>query len=248
MRRLLCRWVEYYLALCENDIERGLPSWVRRHVQTCAHCQAELHTYHLAREAVRQYARLMPDSPPVGWRPLQVSGAVKRRAFSPQIALAPIAAVVVAVLGFVLWQRMLIPADEVSTPPQVAQGVTTPRQEAAPPDREPASPANTSSMKSSTSKQQRPKQPTSPGQSKPAPALRQLSPAYHPPKRIVIAAQPKQEEATSAVDTKPVAASPPEPVVPVQPVVVEAQPVTSAPVPEGYVIEAAYPATAGAVE
>lgn len=246
MKRLLCRWTEYYLALCEDDIERGLPGWVRRHVQTCAHCQAELHTYRRAREAVRRYAQMLPDSPPVGWRPLQMSGAVKQRVFPLQLALAPVTAIVVATLGFVLWQRMLIPMDEASAPPQVAQGVPTPRQEAATPDRKPASPTAAPSAKGGGTKQQ-PKLPTSPGQSKPAPAPRQSPPAYHPPKRIVIAAQPKQET-TPATDTEPVAGSSPEPVIPVQPVVVEAQPVTSAPVPEGYVIEAAYPATAGAVE
>lgn len=246
MKRLLCRWIEYYLALCEDDIERGLPGWVSRHVQTCAHCQTELHTYRRTREVVRQYARLLPDAPHEGWRPLQISRTVKRRVVPLQLALAPITAIVVAMLGFVLWQRMLIPVDEMSAPPQVAQDVTIPKQEATTPDKKPTAPTATPSTKGGGIKQQQPKQPPSPGQSKPAPAPRQSPPAYHPPKRLVIAAHPRQEM-TPATNTEPAAGSS-EPVIAVQPVVVEAHPVTSAPVPEGYVIEAAYPATAGAVE
>lgn len=242
MKRLVCQLVEYYLALCEDDIERSLPGWARRHVQACAHCQAEVQDYRRVREAVRQYARLLPDSPPEGWRPLQVGREVKQRAFPLQLALAPVAVVVVAALGFAVWQKNASPTGDAEAPSQIAQNVFPPQQSAVL-DKKPAAPAATPSTKDRNPKQQ-PKQPASPAQSKPA---HQAPPAYHPPRHTVIAAQPNQQNAP-ATDSESAAEPSPEPPVPVQPVVVEAHPVTSAPVPEGYVIEAAYPATAGAVE
>lgn len=247
MKRLLCRWAEYHLALCEDDIEHGLPGWVRRHLQACPHCQAERQNYRRAREAVRRYAGLLPDSPPTGWRPLLVSREVKQRTFPLQLALAPAAAVVVVTLGFVLWQSVSAPVDEANTSPQMAQSVTPLRLENAPPSKKPFAPSATPSAKTDKPKRGQSEQSTPPVQNKPASSPRHAPPVYHPPRHIVIAAQPKQEN-TLSVDTRTVAEPSPEPDVPVQPVLVEAHPVTSAPVPEGYVIEAAHPATAGAVE
>lgn len=242
MKRLLCRWAEYYLALCEDDIQNDAPGWVRRHVQACPHCQAERQNYRRAREVVRQYAGLLPDSPPTGWRPLLVNGEVKQRTFLPQLVLAPVVAIVVVTLGFVLWRSVSAPVDETNGLPQVAQRVTSPRLENAPPSKKPSAPTVTPSTKNGKPKRGQSGQPTPPAQNKPT---RHTPPAYHPPRHTVIAAQPKQGN-TPAVDTR--SAAEPLPEVPVQPVLVEGHPVTSAPVPEGYVIEAAYAATAGAVE
>jgi len=278
MKRLLCRWIEYFLALHEDDIGDGMPGWVHRHLQACAHCQKEVQTYRRAREAVRQYARWLPDTPPAGWRPLQVGREAKQRTFplqtvSPSLALRRIsvpvaAAVVAALLGLAVWQRVSPLAGGRETPPQTAQNVTPPRQDVAEhvslsdgegPDKKPAAPvpsprdSKTKHVIPSTSEEPKPsKQPAVPKQDKPVPAPRHAPPLHHPPRRIVVAVQPKRvflsgserSGTAPATDTEPV----PEPVVPVQPVVVEARPVTPTPVPEGYIIEAAYPATAGAVE
>ncbi|MCS6829999.1 MAG: hypothetical protein NZ749_05070 [bacterium] len=248
MKRLLCRWVEYYLALCEGDIERGLPGWVRRHLQVCAHCQAEVQAYARAREVVRQYAALLPDSPPAGWQPLQVDTKVEQRIAPLQLALAPAAAIVVVAIGFALWQQISTPVREGDVPPQVAQSVITPpRRETAMPYKKPAAATAAPSARGISSKQHQPKRRDLPEQGEPAPLPRQTPPGYDSPRRIVIAAQPKHEPVHTPhaeVVTEPS----PEPVAPVQPVVVEAHPVTSAPVPEGYVIEAAYPAAGGVVE
>jgi hypothetical protein len=65
MKRLVCRWVEYYLALCEDDIETGLPAWVRRHLQSCARCQAEADAI-AAR--VRRYADMPNCYPTRPWK------------------------------------------------------------------------------------------------------------------------------------------------------------------------------------
>lgn len=242
MKRHLCRWVEYYLALCEDDIQNDAPGWVRRHLQACPHCQAERQNYRRAREAVRQYAGLLPDSPPTGWRPLLVNREVKQRTFLPQlVVLAPVVAIAVVALGFVLWRSISAPIDETNGLPQVARSVTSPRLENVPPSKKPFAPAATPSTKNGKPK------PAPPAQHKSLPSPRYAPPTYHPVRHIVIASQPKQEN-NPAVDTKPAAEPLPEPEVPVQPVVVEAHPLTSAPVPESYVIEAAYPATAGAVE
>lgn len=247
MKRLLCRWIEYYLALCEDDIEHRLPGWVERHLQACARCQAELRAYRHTREAVRQYASLLPDAPAEGWQPLQVRKQAKQRAFPLHIALAPVAIAVVAVIGFVLWHRGTIPVHETNQLPQMAQATTPKRQEPVASERKPAAEIAIPSARDSQPEPVATKQPASPPRSKPAPSLRHTPPAYRPPERIVIAVQPKQQTAPAADAESPVA-PPHEAIVPVQPVAVEAHPVTSAPVPEGYVIETAYPATAGAVE
>lgn len=248
MKRLLCRWTEYYLALCEDDIERGLPGWVRRHVQACAHCQGELQTYRRAREAVRQYARLLPDAPREGWRPLQVTREVRRRTLPLQMALAPVAVVVVAVLGFVLWQRVSPPIGDMGNTPQMAQSVS-PMQQDDTPGKRPAAPAATPSTKGNKPKQEPPKQPASPQQSKPAPSPHQTPPApvHHPPKRILVATQPATQVVHEA-ETQPAAEPQSEPNVPVQPVLVEASPSPSRDIPEAFVIQPAYAAAAGGVE
>lgn len=247
MRRLLCRWSEYYLALCEEDIERGLPSWVRRHVHACVHCQTELQTYGRTREVVHRYAELLPDAPPQGWRALQVEPEVGRRPFLLQATLAPVAVAVVAVLGFVLWQRLSLPTGDVDIAPHVAQSVTPPQPDSSP-GRKPAEPVAIPSAKGNQPKQEPPKQPAAREQSKPVPSSPPASPApaYRPPKRILVASQPTVP--TAEEEDAPMAKPHFEPDVPVQPVLVEASPSPSRDIPQALVIQPAYAAAAGGIE
>ncbi len=246
MKRLMCRLAEYFLALCEDDIEGSLPNWVRRHLKTCSRCQVQALHYRRTHQALRQYARLLPSSPPAGWQPLQVSTAVKQRTFPLQVALASMTGVVAVVIGLSLWLRGTAPVDHVGKPlqtaPQLAQRETQP---VAPSQiRKPAAPAS-EDVKAKPSQLDKP---APPAQARPEKAPhRTPAPAHQPPRRIVVAAQPTpQPVGTSHEEAVGTASS--EPLVPVQPVVSEAHPVASTPVPETYVMQAAYPATAGAVE
>ncbi|GIV18759.1 MAG: hypothetical protein KatS3mg023_0510 [Armatimonadota bacterium] len=249
MRRLLCRWVEYYLALSEDDIERGLPGWVRRHLQVCAHCQAEARVYRRTREVVRQYASLLPDAPAGGWQPLQVRGEAKQRGFPLQIALVPVAVAVVAWIGLAMWQRVSPPTDDGQTAPAVVQNVIPPHLDAAMPEKNPAAPTTIPSQKGGKPKQEPSRQPAAPEQAKPAPAPRQTpsTPVHRPPKRILIAAQPVAQNVQETL-APPVAESLPEPEVPVQPVLAEASPPSTHHIPEAFVVQPAYAAAAGGVE
>lgn len=246
MKRLLCRWAEYYLALCEDKGENSLPEWVKRHLQTCQHCQAELQSYRHVHQALRRYARLLPDSPPAGWRPLQATGSATRRAFPLQAALATVTAVVAALVGVVVWQSISpTPAGDTEAPTQITQATPQPHSLPAPPEKE----RNILSGKNNPTKQAPPKRIAPPVPPKPnvLPPQSPSSPERRPPKRIVVAARPMLPT-TSTVDTEPAEEPSPETPVPVQPVVVEARPVASTPVLEGYVMESARPATMGAIE
>jgi len=245
MKRLLCRWVEYYLALCEDDIEPGSPGWVRRHLQSCARCQAEADAYRRAREALRQYARLLPDAPVEGWQPLQVRAEMKRRVFPLQVALAPVAVAAVAVIGFVLWQRASAPVDDGVPQTQIAQIAQPSQQEAVEGVEKVVAPA----AKGTQRKQNPPAQRVVPEPSRPAPSLRQAPspPVHRPPKRILVAAQPLVQAAPET-ETQPAAESLPEVEVPVQPVLVEASPPATRDIPEAFVVQPAYAAAAGGVE
>jgi hypothetical protein len=244
MKRLLCRWVEYYLALSVDDIETGLPAWVRRHLQSCARCQAEAGAYRRAREAVHQYAQLLPDAPSKGWQPLQVRAEMKQRVFPLQVALAPVAVAAVALIGFVLWQRASAPVDDRAPQSQVAQSTHLSQQEVAEQGRK----AVGSATKGTKPKQNLPAQQVLPEPSKPAPSLRQtpLAPVHRSPRRILVAAQPA--ETAPEAESQPVAQPQSQPEVPVQPVLVEASPPVTRDIPEAFVVQPAYAAAAGGVE
>lgn len=247
MKRLLCRLAEYYLALCEDDIENGLPGWVRRHLHVCAHCQAELQAYQRTSQTMRQYASLLPDAPPTGWRPLQVREHTRRSAFPLQVALAPALLVLVALVGWALWHSISPRAGDVHTPPQMAQGVPQPKSPPALPDKKPqlTSPDNDNR----TTKPVPVRRIVPPATPKPnrSPQYTPPSAGRRPPKRVLVAVQPAPSASAPAGEQ---ATGEPslEPPVPVQLVVVEAHPVASAPIPEGYVMESARPATTGAIE
>lgn len=246
MKRLLCRWAEYYLALCEDKGENSLPEWVKRHLQTCQHCQAELQGYRHVHQALRQYARLLPDSPPAGWRPLHTTVSATRRAFPLQTALATVTVVVVALAGAVVLRGISpTPVGDSEVPTQITQATPQPHSLPAPPEKE----RNISSGKSNPTKPAPPKRIAPPAPPKPnvLPPQSPPSPERRPPKPIAVAARPTLPT-TSTVDTEPTEEPSPEPPVPVQPVVVEAHPVASTPVLEGYVMESARPATMGAIE
>lgn len=246
MKRLLCRWAEYYLALCEDNSESSLPDWVRRHLQTCPHCRAELQGYRHVHQALHQYARLLPDSPPAGWRPLHPTMGVTRRAFPLQAALATVTVVVAALVGAVVWQSISpTPAGNTGVPTKITQALPQPHALPAPSEKE----RNTSLGKKNPTKQAPPKRIAPPAQPKPhaLPLQSPSSPERRPPKRIVTAAHPALPT-TSAADAQPAEEPPTETPVPVQPVVVEAHPVASTPVLESYVMESARPATMGAIE
>lgn len=241
MKGLLCRLAEYHLALCEDEIEK-LPRWVSRHLGTCARCQAAWQAYRRTREVMHQYAGLLPESPPAGWRPLRLSQDAKRRVFSAQIVQASVAAIVVAVVGFALWQRASTPVEV--APPQMAHRVTPLAVE---PDKHPPSPtAKVKGTKPSPPERTTPSIQTPPVRQ---PRVKPAGPIAQPPKRILVASRPSPPvEPTQDIQLISVEESPSESPVPVQPVVVEAQPITSTPVPHAYVMEAAYPATTGTVE
>jgi hypothetical protein len=248
MNRLLCRIAEYYLALCEDKIS-DLPAWVERHLQGCPRCQAIKTAYVRTREATRRYAQMLPDSPPMGWRPLPFKAETKPRALPLPFILAPAAAVVVALAVFVLWERGTPPVGEGSRPPQLAQGVTAPQpkmpQQSKPRELPVLSTKDISQLKLSQ------RAPTS-GQIKSAPVPSQTPAApvrqLRRPPHILIAAQPAPHTA-SPVEPEPGVQTSSEPAVPVQPVLVEAHPPSSpVQIPEAYVMQAAYPASAGGVE
>ncbi|MGQ9737878.1 MAG: anti-sigma factor family protein [Armatimonadota bacterium] len=246
MKRLLCRWAEYYLALCEDYSENSLPDWVRRHLRTCPHCQAELQGYRHVHQALRQYARFLPDSPPAGWRPLHPTIGATRRAFPMQVALAAVTVVLAALVGAVVWHSISpTPAGDSGAPTQITQVPPQPHSLPTPSEEE----RNTSLDKNNPTKQTTPKRIAPPAQPKPSasPSHSPSSPERRPPKRIVVAAHPALPT-TPATDTKPAEEPPTETPVPVQPVVVEAHPVASTPVLEDYVMESACPATMGAIE
>ncbi len=245
MKRLLCRWVEYYLAMCEDDIEPGLPGWVRRHLQSCTRCQAEADAYRRAREAVRQYARLLPDAPAKCWQPLQVRAEMKRRVFPLQVAMAPVAVAAVVLIGFVLWQRALVPVDNRAPQTQIAQSIHSPQLETVKQGKKAVAPA----AKGTKPKPNPPAQQVLPGPSRPAPSLRRTpsAPVHRPPGRILVATQPATETAPEA-EPQPVAEPLSEPEVPVQPVLVEASPPPTHDIPEAFVVQPAYAAAAGGVE
>jgi hypothetical protein len=245
MKRLVCRWVEYYLALCEDDIEPGLPGWVRWHKQSCARCQAEADAYRRAREAVRRYAQLLPDAPVEGWQPLQVRAERKRRVFPLQVALAPVAVAAVAVMGFVVWQRSSAPVDDRVGQTQLAQIAQPSQQEAVERTEKVVAP----SAKGTQRKQNPPTQRVVPEPNRPAPSLRQAPslPVHRPPKRILVAAQPLAQTAPET-ETQPAVESLPEVEVPVQPILVEASPPPTRDIPEACVVQPAYAAAAGGVE
>lgn len=248
MKRLYCRLAEYYLALSEDDIENGLPMWVQRHLKTCPQCQAQVDGYRRTHEMLRQYARMLPSAPPEGWQPLQLELATRRHPFPlRQVALASAATVVVVLVGFALWFHQSASVGDMSTPPQTVQRFAHQAKRSVLPSdlHKSVAPAT----KGSRTKPAQPVvKPDAPSQMKPS-RLPQPKPAplRQPPRRIEIATQPTLQPAEAPHEEVP---EPPssEPLVPVQPVVSEAHPVASAPVPEGYVMQAAYPATAGAVE
>lgn len=243
MKRLLCRWAEYYLALCEGDIENGLPGWVRRHLQGCSHCQRQLQAYGRAHQAMRQYARLLPDSPAAGWRPLPVKEQAERRVFPLRLIVAFSTAAVAVVAGFVAWRHNSV--QEQPARPQLVQRIPAPPVPSLQPDTKPAAPP----AEEKGTKREPPKRVAPPSQKTPAQPPRQApsAPVRHPRERIVVAVHP-EPTAQPAEEVETVHQPPPEPPVPVQPVVVEAHPVASAHVPQGYVMEAAVPTTTGAVE
>ncbi len=245
MKRLLCRIAEYHLALCEDEIETRLPAWVKRHLQACPRCQREAEAYARTREAMRQFSRLLPDAPPLGWRGLQVERAERRRAFPVQIAVAAMV-VVVALVGAAVWRQPTVPEDTVATAPtpvapQVAQQPTLPPK----PQGAKASPPAVPNAKPKPAQPVREQPPPQTKPSAPAPQEHH-APAHHPPRRVVVASQPAAP--SSAHEPSVEIEELPEPEVPIQPVVVEARPVASAIVPEGYVMQSAYPAGGGMVE
>lgn len=255
MKQLLCWLAEYYLALYEHDIENGLPGWLRLHLRVCARCQAELQAYRQTAQVVRQYAHSIPDAPSTGWRPLQVGDVARRKTPLLQKVLAPVAVAMVVLAGFALWQNTPHPpSGNADTPPKVAQAVQPPSLPTHPERKPDISPPG----KENRTIQTAPKPITAPAPPKPSetPHWSPSPPRRQPPKRIVVASHPEfpttpapVADATSpTTDTMPADKSLTAPPVPVQPMVVEAHPIASTPVPEGYVMESARPATTGAFE
>ncbi|MCS6950559.1 MAG: hypothetical protein RMM06_08980 [Armatimonadota bacterium] len=246
MRWLLCRWVEYYLALGEDDIERQLPAWVCRHLQVCAHCQQQQRVYRRTREAVREYARLLPQAPPAGWRPLEVRVGTSSRPVAWQRIAATVSIAAVVLLGFLLWQKGSLTVHEEDVPARVAQdAVTTTQPEARQPEKKPVAATTPARAKGSVQQLSRPLDAA--GRNRPAPAPRP-APSLSPPlKRIVVATQPERTPVPTTGQETVVQASPaPDP--PVQPVLVEASPSPSGEIPEAYVLQPAYAAAAGTIE
>lgn len=247
MKRLLCRWVEYYLALSDEDTERPLPAWVRRHLETCAHCQAALEAYRHTLEMVHQYAELLPSAPPQGWRPLEVTPGRARRPVRWWQMAAVAGAAAMVLWAAMLWQRGIVWVDEQNATPQLAQGGTAPQRVEVTPRSTPFVPAPPAPVGRKVSEPQESKQARPATPQPPAPAKRSLPAMPPPPRRLVVAAQPKQMGAPAAHHAT--AAEPqPEPPAPVQPVLAEASPSPSTEVPEAYVLQPAYAAAAGGVE
>lgn len=246
MRRLLCRWVEYYLALSDEDMERALPAWVRRHLDSCAHCQAALEAYRHTLDMVHQYAQLLPSAPPEGWRPLEVNLARPRRAVSWQQVVCAAGVAAALLWAVVLWQRGVVLVDEQNAPSRLAQGGIAPQRVEGMPKRQSFVSAPPAPVRRNMSEPQEPRQAHPVTPQLPAPAKRALPATPPPPKQVVVADQPKQPPPAAAHLT---AAEPlPEPLAPVQPVLAEASPSLSGEVPEAYILQPAYAAAAGGVE
>jgi len=248
MSWLFCQLAEYYLALCEEDIDR-LPAWVRRHLRRCLRCQEVKVAYSRTREAMLRYAQHLPDSPPHGWRPLSLRAEMKRRVLPWKLTLLPVATVAIVLAIFSLWERGTRPSGEVSTVPQLAREVPVapPKalSQAGPPS--PVAPPVTGNDKP----QKEPsRQLAAPVVAKPAPA--HLTPVVvrrplEAPHTVIASQTAVQNDPHAGEDGGSQTTL--EPLVPVQPVLAEAHPPVS-PVqpPEAYVMQAAHPASTGGVE
>lgn len=247
-----CRLINLYPVLYGSDAEAVAPAWVRRHLSKCLHCQREMRLYTEMQAILREYAHLTPESPPGGWKPLQIDVAEKRRAFSPTLALAPLAAAALVLIGFVVWQREFKHVGPTEASQQVASVFTRPLEDEHAPSAKPSAPSVSSPAPTGVADNTKPAQRTQPTpmntqQRPPAPPKEPVKMAPRTPKRILIAKHTMGDDARIAeLHTAEDSSTGLE--VPVQPVVAEAHPVTPNTVPEGYVIQTASPAVAGAVE